>query len=177
MLSYLMKKMMPIICTIFPTPCANLTSSLVNECFQIFLCWESFIKCRYSIAAPAAGSMMELANWCYCTVDTLPLNLYCTYVTPRLKNGYVSYLYVKLDIMLISYCGIILIFFSRALYHVVRADVIVRAGVFIVTTIGHVAVIIRATIDGAGVYTLSGNNCYLDFSLILCINMLNTATV
>ena len=50
-------------------------------------------------------------------------------------------------------------FFHWYLYLVVRADVMVGSGVFSVTNLGDVAVILHATLSGSGVSTLGGA-CY-----------------
>ena len=56
--------------------------------------------------------------------------------------------------MFISSCGIILVFFSCALYCEVKSYGMVGVVVLIVRTLGDVSVIIRATLGGEGVYTL-----------------------
>ena len=95
-----------------PIACANLTSSFANECFQIFLCWEYFIICLYSIAAPVYGYIMELATFCSWTGEALLSNLYWPSVTTIPESIYVSSVCVNFSKISIYFCGIILIFFS-----------------------------------------------------------------
>ena len=73
--------------------------------------------------------------------------------------------------MLIDSFGVILISFYCALHCVVRADGMIRAGVFIVTTIGDGAVILRATLGDAGVSTLGGDGSLTLFSRDVCTSL------
>ena len=130
-----MNKMVSRPLTTPPTPCSNLHISLANDRLQNFLCWEYFIRCRYSISDPVSGSMMALSNFCSWPGKALPSNLYWTSVNPRQENRCVSYFCVKVYRMFISSCGIILVLFSWYLYQVMWADGMVDAGVFLNTSL------------------------------------------
>ena len=73
-----------------------------------------------------------------------------------MENKRVSYFYVNVTIIFISYCGITLILFSHALFCVVQVYGMVGAGVLRVPTLGDGAMILRSTLGGAGVSTLGG---------------------
>ena len=64
----------------------------------------------YFNAAPVSRSMMELGFSPF-SGEVLPLNLYRTYVGTRPSNRLVSSFCVKVARMIISSCGIILIYF------------------------------------------------------------------
>ena len=89
----------------------------------------------------------------------LPSKLYFPTMTPRPINRCVNSVSVKFDRMSISYCGIILNFFSLELYLVVIADGMVGAGVWCVPTLGSGALILSSTLGGTGVSTLGGTFC------------------
>ena len=158
-----MNYMVSVSLILFTTPCANLPSSLATKCFQNILCWSYLVRCRYSIADPVSVSKMALVNCCYWPGGAVPSDLYWTSVTPRPENRWVSSFYVKVSIMSISSCGMILIFFSHALYCVVQAYGMLGAGVLGVPTLGYGSLIIRATLGGSGVSTIGGS-----VSLTLC---------
>ena len=78
-------------------------------------------------------------------------------MNPSPENICVSYVSVNFYKISISYCGIIIYFFSLALNLVAQAHGMVSADVLCVPTLGDNELIFHATLGGEGVSTLGGS--------------------